>query len=243
MNTVPAVMWGPAFGQSEAAADLHAALTELYTSHYQPLVRLASMLVRDTGTAEEIVQDAFVALYGSWSGLRDTGKARAYLHRSVANGARSVLRRRAVASKHARTLASPVAGADHPALALVERSAVMLALRELPARQREALVLRFYGDLPEADIARAMGISPGAVKSHTSRAMSALRRLLDDATSLRLCRFGQARRLADDQPSETATPAPALVRSLRSLSHQNSRANGRARPPMPNPRNAARPWM
>lgn len=74
MNTVPAVIWGPAFGD-EAAADLNAALTELYGLHYRPLVRLASMLVRETGTAEEVVQDAFVALYGNWSRLRDTGKA------------------------------------------------------------------------------------------------------------------------------------------------------------------------
>lgn len=185
MNTVPAVIWGPAFGD-DAAADLNATLTELYSLHYRPLVRLASMLVRETGTAEEVVQDAFVALYGNWSRLRDAGKARAYLHQSVINRSRSVLRHRAVEDKHAPALASPEAGADHPALALLDRSAIVLALRGLPARQREALVLRFYGDLSEAEVARAMGISRGAVKSHTSRAMSTLRKTLDDAILERL---------------------------------------------------------
>ena len=69
--------------------------------------------------------------------------------------------------------------AEHDAIALAERSAVVAALRTLPPRQREALVLRYYGDLSEAQIASTMGISTGAVKSHTARAMSALRSLLE----------------------------------------------------------------
>jgi RNA polymerase sigma factor (sigma-70 family) len=69
-------------------------------------------------------------------------------------------------------------GAEQGAMTLLERSAVVAALRGLPARQREALVLRYYADLPEAEIASAMGISQGAVKSHVFRAMSALRGVL-----------------------------------------------------------------
>jgi RNA polymerase sigma factor (sigma-70 family) len=69
--------------------------------------------------------------------------------------------------------------AEHGALALVERSAVIAALRDLPERQREALVLRYYADLSEAEIAAAMKISRGAVKSHTSRGMAALRLALE----------------------------------------------------------------
>jgi RNA polymerase sigma-70 factor (sigma-E family) len=161
------------------------ALYELYGAHYQSLVHVAEMLVRDVATAEEVVQDAFVALYGAWSRLRDTSKARSYLQQSVVNRSRSVLRRRAVADKHAAALVLHEPGADHAALVLVERSAMVAALRMLPARQREALVLRYYADLCEADIARAMGISRGAVKSHTARAVAALREILDDAAVAR----------------------------------------------------------
>ncbi len=183
MNTVPVVIWHPALREGAHAADLNMAIRELYDAHYQPLVRLATMLVRETGTAEEIVQDAFVALYSTWSRLRDTSKAPSYLHQSVVNGARSVLRHRAVAEKHAPALALHTAGADQAALALVEGSAVVAALRLLPARQREALVLRFYADFAEADVAKAMGISRGAVKSHTARGVAALRKLLDETAS------------------------------------------------------------
>lgn len=165
------------------AADPDTALRELYSAHYQSLVRLAAMLVRDVGTAEEVVQDAFVALYSAWPRLRDTGKARAYLNQSVVNRSRSVLRHRAIADMHAPATALYADGADQAALALVERSAVVAALRRLPARQREALVLRYYADLSEAGIAQAMGISRGAVKSHSSRGVSALRKVLDDASS------------------------------------------------------------
>ena len=183
MNTVPAVMWNRALADDRRTAGLNAALTELYTAHYRSLVRLASMLVRDTGTAEEVVQDAFVALYCTWSGLRDSANARSYLHHTVVNRSRSVLRRRAVADKHVAALAAQDISDDQPALALMERSAMAGALRLLPVRQREALVLRFYADLSEADVAKAMGITRGAVKSHTARAMTTLRRLLDDAGS------------------------------------------------------------
>lgn len=183
MNTVPAVLWDRALADDGRTAGLNAALTELYTAQYQPLVRLASMLVRDTGTAEEVVQDAFVALYCGWSGLRDTANARSYLHHSVVNRSRSVLRRRAVADKHVVALAPQDVSADQPAVALMERSAMAAALRLLPGRQREALVLRFYADLSEADVAKAMGITRGAVKSHTARAMTTLRKILDDEAS------------------------------------------------------------
>jgi RNA polymerase sigma-70 factor (sigma-E family) len=183
MNTVPAVLWDRALADDGRTSGLNAALTELYTAQYQPLVRLASMLVRDTGTAEEVVQDVFVALYCGWSGLRDTANARSYLHHSVVNRSRSVLRRRAVADKHVAALAPQDISADQPAVALMERSAMAAALRLLPGRQREALVLRFYADLSEADVAKAMGITRGAVKSHTARAVTTLRRILDDEAS------------------------------------------------------------
>jgi RNA polymerase sigma-70 factor (sigma-E family) len=137
----------------------------LYSAHYRSLVRLAALLVRDVATAEEVVQDAFVAMHGGWHRLRDNEKALAYLRQAV--------------DRNAPKPAPDMPSAEQGAIALFERSAVIAALRTLPARQREALVLRFYADMPEAQIAETMRISRGAVKSHTARAMQALRTILE----------------------------------------------------------------
>jgi RNA polymerase sigma-70 factor (sigma-E family) len=155
------------------------AVTELYSEHYRALVRLAAMLVRDTQTAEEVVQDAFVAMHGGWQRLRDNDKALAYLRQAVVNRSRSVLRHRAVIDKNMQKAPPDMPSAEHGALVLLERHAVIAALRGLPERQREAIVLRYYADLSEAEIAASMGISRGAVKSHTSRGMTALRAALE----------------------------------------------------------------
>jgi RNA polymerase sigma-70 factor (sigma-E family) len=155
------------------------AVTELYSEHYRALVRLAAMLVRDTQTAEEVVQDAFVAMHDGWQRLRDNEKALAYLRQAVVNRSRSVLRHRTVIDKNMQKAPPDMPSAEHGALVLLERHAVVAALRHLPGRQREAIVLRYYADLSEADIAASMGISRGAVKSHTSRGMAALRAALE----------------------------------------------------------------
>jgi RNA polymerase sigma-70 factor (sigma-E family) len=155
------------------------AVTELYSLHYRALVRLAALLVRDTPTAEEVVQDSFVAMHGGWQRLRDAEKALAYLRQAVVNRSRSVLRHRTVVDKNLQKPPPDMPSAEHGALVLLERSAVVAALRGLPDRQREAIVLRYYADLSEAEIAAAMGISRGAVKSHTSRGMTALRAALE----------------------------------------------------------------
>ena len=157
-------------------------VTELYTAHYNQLVRLAVMLVHDVQTAEEVVQDAFEAMHLAWRRLRDTEKALSYLRQAIVNRSRSVLRHRKVVEMHAPKPAPDEQSAEHAALTLIERSAVTSALRSLPARQREAVVLRYYGDFSEADIAKAMGISRGAVKSHTARAMAALKTILEQET-------------------------------------------------------------
>jgi RNA polymerase sigma-70 factor (sigma-E family) len=155
------------------------AVTELYGAHYRSLVRLAALLVRDVATAEEVVQDSFVAIHGRWRLLTDNERALAYLRRSVVNRSRSVLRHRNVVERFAPKPPPDMPSAEQGAIALVERTAVITALRLLPPRQREVLVLRYYGDLSESQIASAMGISQGAVKSHAARAMSALRSLLE----------------------------------------------------------------
>jgi len=163
--------------RAEWSADL--AVIELYSEHYRALVRLAALLVRDTPTAEEVVQDSFVAMHGGWRRLRDTEKALAYLRQAVVNRSRSVLRHRTVVDKNLQKAPPDMPSAEHGALVLLERSAVVAALRDLPDRQREAIVLRYYADLSEAEIATAMGISRGAVKSHTARGMTALRTALE----------------------------------------------------------------
>jgi len=168
-----------ALGAVSADWDADRAVTVLYAAHYRSLVRLAALLLRDVATAEEVVQDSFVAMHDGWRRLRDNDKALSYLRQSVVNRSRSVLRHRVVVDRNAPKPAPDMPSAEQGAIALLERSAVVTALRTLPRRQREALVLRFYGDLSEAQIAAAMGISKGAVKSHTARAMTALRSVLE----------------------------------------------------------------
>ncbi len=162
--------------------DADSAVAELYAGHYAGLVRLAVLLVRDVGTAEEVVQDAFVAVHGRWHRLREPERALAYLRQTVVNRARSVLRRRGVEARHGSgALARDVSGpaADEQALATDVRVRVLDALRALPPRQREVLALRYYADLSEEQIATVLGISRGSVKTHASRGAAALRPALD----------------------------------------------------------------
>ena len=168
-----------ALGSVPAQWDAERAVTSLYGQHYRTLVRLAALLVRDVATAEEVVQDSFIAMHGSWRKLRDTEKALSYLRQSVVNRSRSVLRHRVVVDRNAPPPPPAAPSAEQGAITELERSAVVSALRRLPLRQREALVLRYYLDLSEAQIASAMGISRGAVKSHTARGMSSLRTVLE----------------------------------------------------------------
>jgi RNA polymerase sigma-70 factor (sigma-E family) len=170
---------GVAAANGDCATDADAAITELYGAHYKSLVRLATLLVHDISTAEEVVQDSFVALHAGLHRLRDSEKTLSYLRAAVVNRSRSVLRHRTVVDRNAPKAAPDMPSAEHGAMALIERSFVVAALRSLPERQREVVVLRFYGDLSEAQIAATMGITRGAVKSHTSRAMSALRSVLE----------------------------------------------------------------
>ena len=157
-------------------------VTEIYDGEYKSLVRLAVLLVHDVPTAEEVVQDAFEAMHTALRRLRDSEKALSYLRQAVVNKSRSVLRHRTVVDKNAPKPAPDEPSAEHAAMALIERTAVVAALRALPERQREAIVLRYYADFSEADIAAAMGISRGAVKSHTARGMTALRSILAQET-------------------------------------------------------------
>jgi RNA polymerase sigma-70 factor (sigma-E family) len=160
--------------------DADAAVEGLYATHYRQLVRLSVLLVRDVETAEEVVQDSFVAMHGRWRSLEEPQKGLAYLRQTVVNRSRSVLRHRGVRARYTPPVPADRPGAEEDVLASERRGAVLDALRGLPERQREVLALRYYLDLSEADIAETLGISRGSVKSHASRGVAALRSLMED---------------------------------------------------------------
>lgn len=170
----------PASSRVRPEPNADSVVTELYSVHFQALVQLAELLVWDRPTAEEVVQDAFVAMHGNWQRLGDAEKALAYLRQAVVNRSRSVLRRRTVVDKNMQKAPPDMLSAEHEALALLERQAVVTALRGLPHRQREVIVLRYYADMSEREIADVMGISRGAVKSHLVHGMATLRVVVED---------------------------------------------------------------
>jgi RNA polymerase sigma-70 factor (sigma-E family) len=159
--------------------DADRAVTELYSTHYPSLVRLAALLIGDVATAEEVVEDSFAAMHSGWRRLCGSDKVLSYLRQSVVNRSRSVLQHRVVADRIAPEPSAEMLNAEHGAIVPLERSAIVAALRALPPRQREALVLRYYGDMSEAQVASVMGLSRGSVKTHTASAMSALRSILE----------------------------------------------------------------
>jgi RNA polymerase sigma-70 factor (sigma-E family) len=170
------------------AAGADDGVRDLYAVHWTGLVRLAWLLLRDDLAAEEVVQDAFVAVHRRWSALRDPDRAAAYLRRAVVNGARSGLRHRGVEERYlARERSEPAArrteaSAEERALDAETTSSMVRALGTLPQRQREVLTMRYYLDLSEAEIADALGISAGSVKAHAHRGLAALRDRMEAAS-------------------------------------------------------------
>ena len=170
---------GPAIAQPQPGAQAPAEprnLADLYRDHRMRMVRLAVLLVDDPGTAEDVVQEAFTGLHRHWAGLRDEAAAVAYLRTAVVNGSRSVLRRRRTARDYVPPHQVNARSAESLAMLSAEHQAVVDALSTLPPRQREVLVLRYYGGMSEAEIADATGISRGTVKSTASRALDAVQR-------------------------------------------------------------------
>ena len=165
--------WPEARGKP-AADSAAAAVAALYQHHAMGLIRLAYLMLGDRAGAEDAVQDAFCGLYRHWDRLADQDRALAYVRSSVLNGCRSALRRRTTGRRLLTAYQPPTASAEAAVLGLEERQEVMRAVQRLPERQREALVLRFYLDLPEREIARLMGLRPSSVRSATARALKAL---------------------------------------------------------------------
>ena len=152
-------------------------LVRLFADHYKDLVRLASLLLDDVGSCEEVVQDAFVKMH-TLTSRPEPGKEAAYLRSIVMNGARSRMRRRMVRRRIVPDPPSPADSAEVGALEQLQSDTLIDAVRSLPRRQSEVLTLRYYLDLSEAEIAETLGISPGSVKTHASRGLTALERRL-----------------------------------------------------------------
>jgi len=189
---LPAVNFGADSSVVSARQGLSAgAIASLYEQHYVSLCRTARLIVDDPGRAEELVQDAFMRTFAGRSAVRDPSVAPGYLRRAVVHACHSELRRRRVE----RRLGLGDAGA--PLDATTDRAGgsrqfdeqvgdnmtILGAIGLLPARQREAVVLRYYGDLDEAAIAAAMNCSTGTVKSQLARARSRLAELIGEPGS------------------------------------------------------------
>jgi len=165
---------------SDLPDDLDHAVVVVFTAHYSHLVRLARHLVDEEADAEDVVMDAFVGLSRRWQHVRRTEDAFFYLRASVVNGSRSRLRRLKVARERRHTqLDRDSAPADQVVMAHLEHEAVVRALRDLPRRQREVLVLRYYDGASEAEIAETLDISVGSVKTHASRGLHAVATALE----------------------------------------------------------------
>jgi RNA polymerase sigma-70 factor (sigma-E family) len=171
----PDPAWTPRTAPDGAAA----AVDALYRAQAVGLIRLAYIMLGDSSAAEDVVHDAFCGLYRRWDRLASQDGAVYYVRASVLNGCRTVLRRRAL-GRRVTLYQPPARSAEAAALSNEERQEVMRAVRALPGRQREALVLRFYLDLPEREIARVMGVRPGTVRSATHRALKALGQRLEE---------------------------------------------------------------
>jgi len=163
---------GSVLGEREHAVP--SVFVDLVEEHWAGLVRLAALLLDGSEMAEDIVQEALIACLRSEGRLQDPQAALAYLRRAVVNTARSAVRRRVVALRHREKPMPDAASAEESAYAALERDAVVVALRKLPRRQREAVTLRYFSDLSEAQTAASMNCSVGAVKAYTSRGLAGL---------------------------------------------------------------------
>jgi RNA polymerase sigma-70 factor (sigma-E family) len=160
--------------RANPGTDIDQVIAELHAGHALSLIRLANLLVRDPQLAEDVVQDAFIGLYRAMPRLTDHNAVLPYLRTAVINRSRSALRARNRALRRALPQEPPGVSAESAVLDRAERDDVLAAVGRLPRRAREILVLRYYLDLPDLEIAAALGISRGTVSSTASRALTAL---------------------------------------------------------------------
>ena len=170
-------------GAVPVAPSRDAAISALFTAEASRLTAVAQVLTGDRGAAEDLVQEAFVTLYRRWSWVRDKGAAKDYLMAAVVNGSKLTLRRRYAARNVTRRMQqerrSDVLSAETATLLGENRRHILDALARLPVRQRQVILLRYYAELSEREIAAMLTISRGSVKRHASRALASLTLVLE----------------------------------------------------------------
>ena len=161
--------------------DRDAAVAALFEAHYVRLVALSRRMLADPAGAEDVVMDAYVGLYRRWGKVRRPEDAFFYLRASVVNGSRNRLRRVGLAAARLFTqLERDMPAADEDMLRRLDHDAAVTALRSISARQRQVLVLRYYEELSETEIANTLGCSVGSVKTHAARGLHALAEKMGD---------------------------------------------------------------
>ncbi|MFF4714973.1 SigE family RNA polymerase sigma factor [Streptomyces eurythermus] len=165
----------PGAATAEAAGTTVDHLTETYRAHYRSLLGLAALLLDDTASCEDVVQEAFIRVHSARRRVRDPEKTLAYLRQTVVNLSRSTLRRRILGLKLLSKPMPDMASAEEGAYDQLERRDLIKAMKGLQRRQREVLVLRYFADMTEAQVAETLGISLGSVKAYGSRGIAALR--------------------------------------------------------------------
>ncbi|MFE1872891.1 SigE family RNA polymerase sigma factor [Streptomyces sp. NPDC059496] len=158
-------------------------LTATYQAHYRSLLGLAALLLDDTASCEDVVQEAFIRVHSARNRVRDREKTLAYLRQTVVNLSRSALRRRILGLKLLSKPMPDMASAEEGAYDQLERDDLIKAMRGLQRRQREVLVLRYFADMTEVQVAETLGISLGSVKAYGSRGIAALRVAMEAAQS------------------------------------------------------------
>ncbi|MFF8500193.1 SigE family RNA polymerase sigma factor [Streptomyces anulatus] len=154
-------------------------LTETYRAHYRSLLGLAALLLDDTASCEDVVQEAFIRVHSARNRVREPEKTLAYLRQTVVNLSRSALRRRILGLKLLSKPMPDMASAEEGAYDQLERDALIKAMKGLQRRQREVLVLRYFADMTEAQVAETLGVSLGSVKAYGSRGIAALRVVME----------------------------------------------------------------
>ncbi|MER7620666.1 SigE family RNA polymerase sigma factor [Streptomyces sp. NPDC126503] len=172
----------PALGTTAAAGTTVDHLTETYRAHYRSLLGLAALLLDDTASCEDVVQEAFIRVHSARKRVREPEKTLAYLRQTVVNLSRSALRRRILGLKLLSKPMPDMASAEEGAYDQLERDDLIKAMRGLQRRQREVLVLRYFADMTESQVAETLGISLGSVKAYGSRGIAALRVAMEATT-------------------------------------------------------------
>jgi RNA polymerase sigma factor (sigma-70 family) len=182
MVDVPSVLGLPtAVGPATTVAtDLDQLLVDLFEREGRSLVRLARLFVDDRNAAEDLVQEAFIRLARSASRIQDERKAPAYLRSIVLNLARDHNRRGLVSLRHRLPLEEERAQEVDELVLHEDQRQILDALRELPHRQRDCLVLRYYQELGIDEIADTLAISRNSVKTHLQRGLAAMESRLGD---------------------------------------------------------------